>query len=88
MTPTIYITQQINQMVKKMNTENTTQIKLDALGQVDIVASYKGQNFHGIGLSTDIIESSALALVHVMNHIHLAKEVELQKKQRLQTDQV
>ena len=60
----------------------------DALGQVDIVASYKGQNFHGIGLSTDIIESSALALVHVMNHIHLAKEVEQQKKQRLQTAQV
>ena len=60
----------------------------DALGQVDIVASYRGQKFHGIGLSTDIIESSALALVHVMNHIHLAKEVEFQKKQRLQTDQV
>ena len=60
----------------------------DALGQVDIVASYKGQKFHGIGLSTDIIESSALALVHVMNHIHLAKEIEIQKKQRLQTEQV
>lgn len=60
----------------------------DALGQVDIVASYNGQKFHGIGLSTDIIESSALALVHVMNHINLAKEVEEQKKQRLQTEQV
>lgn len=60
----------------------------DALGQVDIVATYNDQKFHGIGLSTDIIESSAKAMVHVMNHIHLAKEVEIQKKQRLQTEQV
>jgi len=52
----------------------------DALGQVDIVAAYNGQKFHGIGLSTDIIESSAKALVHVMNHIHLAKAVEVKKK--------
>ncbi|HIP75713.1 MAG TPA: 2-isopropylmalate synthase, partial [Psychromonas hadalis] len=54
----------------------------DALGQVDIVASYKGQKFHGIGLSTDIIESSARAMVHVMNHIHRAKAVE-EEKQKL-----
>ncbi|MEL0628427.1 2-isopropylmalate synthase [Psychromonas aquatilis] len=52
----------------------------DALGQVDIVASYHGQKFHGIGLSTDIIQSSAKALVHVMNHIHLAKAVEVKKQ--------
>ena len=52
----------------------------DALGQVDIVASYNGQKFHGIGLSTDIIESSAKAMIHVMNHIHLAKAVEIQKQ--------
>lgn len=58
----------------------------DALGQVDIVATYKGQRFHGLGLSTDIIESSAKAMVHVMNHIHLAKAVE-DKKLRLQTEQ-
>ncbi|WP_028863197.1 2-isopropylmalate synthase [Psychromonas aquimarina] len=60
----------------------------DALGQVDIVATYKEQKFHGLGLSTDIIESSAKAMVHVMNHIHLAKAVEVQKKQRLHTEQV
>jgi 2-isopropylmalate synthase len=52
----------------------------DALGQVDIVATYKEQRFHGLGLSTDIIESSARAMVHVMNHIHLAKAVEVKKK--------
>jgi len=60
----------------------------DALGQVDIVATYKDQRFHGLGLSTDIIESSARAMVHVMNHIHLAKAVADQKKQRLHTEQV
>jgi 2-isopropylmalate synthase len=59
----------------------------DALGQVDIVATYKGQRFHGLGLSTDIIESSAKAMVHVMNHIHLAKAVADQKKQRFNNDQ-
>lgn len=60
----------------------------DALGQVDIVATYKEQKFHGLGLSTDIIESSAKAMVHVMNHIHLAKAVEQQKIERLHTEQV
>jgi 2-isopropylmalate synthase len=60
----------------------------DALGQVDIVATYKDQRFHGLGLSTDIIESSAKAMVHVMNHIHLAKAVADQKKQRFSSEQV
>ena len=54
----------------------------DALGQVDIVATYKGQKFHGLGLSTDIIESSARAMVHVMNHIHRAKAVEAKKNKK------
>ncbi|MFT6985193.1 MAG: 2-isopropylmalate synthase [Psychromonas sp.] len=60
----------------------------DALGQVDIVATYKGQKFHGLGLSTDIIASSAKAMIHVMNHIHLAQAIEVQKQERLRTDQV
>jgi len=60
----------------------------DALGQVDIVATYKGQRFHGLGLSTDIIESSTKAMVHVMNHIHLAKAVAVEKKQLIHTEQV
>ncbi|MFT7053194.1 MAG: 2-isopropylmalate synthase, partial [Psychromonas sp.] len=58
------------------------------LGQVDIVATYNGQKFHGLGLSTDIIESSTKAMVHVMNHIHLAKAVAVEKKQLIHTDQV
>ena len=57
----------------------------DALGQVDIVANYKEQRFHGLGLSTDIIESSARAMVHVMNHIHLAQAVASKKEQRKHT---
>ena len=39
----------------------------DALGQVDITAVYHEQNFHGVGLATDVVEASARALVHVMN---------------------
>ncbi|ABM02083.1 2-isopropylmalate synthase [Psychromonas ingrahamii 37] len=60
----------------------------DALGQVDIVATYNGQKFHGLGLSTDIIESSTKAMVHVMNHIHLAKAVAIEKEQLIHIDQV
>ena len=33
--------------------------------------------------STDIIESSARAMIHVMNHIHRAKAVEIQKSKKL-----
>jgi len=54
----------------------------DALGQVDIVANYNGRRFHGVGLTTDIVESSAKAMVHVLNNIWRANEVEkeLQRK--------
>ncbi len=41
----------------------------DALGQVDIVVDYNGRRFHGVGLATDIVESSAKAMVHVLNNI-------------------
>ncbi len=48
----------------------------DALGQVDIVVDYNGRRFHGVGLATDIVESSAKAMVHVLNNIWRAAEVE------------
>lgn len=48
----------------------------DALGQVDIVVDHKGRRFHGVGLATDIVESSAKALVHVLNNIWRAHQVE------------
>ncbi|MBK5143287.1 2-isopropylmalate synthase [Budviciaceae bacterium BWR-B9] len=57
----------------------------DALGQVDIVAEYEGRRFHGVGLATDIVESSAQALVHVLNHIWRAQQVEVQKQRLAQT---
>ena len=56
----------------------------DALGQVDIVVSFEGRRFHGVGLATDIVESSAKAMVHVLNCIWRSKQVE-KEKQRLQT---
>ena len=39
----------------------------NALGQVVITAKYREQNFHGVGLATDVVEASAKALIHVMN---------------------
>jgi 2-isopropylmalate synthase len=59
----------------------------DALGQVDIVVSYQGRRFHGVGLATDIVESSAKAMVHVLNSIWRSKQVE-KEKQRLHNDRV
>lgn len=56
----------------------------DALGQVDIVANYHGRRFHGVGLATDIVESSAQALVSVLNHIWRATEVEKELQRKCQ----
>ncbi|QCI17423.1 2-isopropylmalate synthase (plasmid) [Buchnera aphidicola (Aphis helianthi)] len=41
----------------------------DALGQVNILVEYKKRKFHGVGLATDIIESSAQAMINVLNTI-------------------
>lgn len=51
----------------------------DALGQVDIVANHNGRRFHGVGITTDIVESSAQALLHVLNNIWRAQQVEKEK---------
>lgn len=58
----------------------------NALGQVDIVVSYNGRKFHGIGLATDIVESSAKAMVNALNNIWRARQVE-QELQRKFKDQ-
>lgn len=55
----------------------------DALGQVDIVAAYQGRRFYGVDLATDIVESSAKAMVNVLNNIKRAQLLE-QEIQRLQ----
>ncbi|WP_303245630.1 alpha-isopropylmalate synthase regulatory domain-containing protein, partial [Salmonella enterica] len=56
----------------------------DALGQVDIVVNYHGRRFHGVGLATDIVESSAKAMVHVLNNIWRAAEVEKELQRKAQ----
>jgi|SRR5574344_5928 2-isopropylmalate synthase len=52
----------------------------DALGQVDIIVNYKGKLFHGMGLATDIIQSSALAMVHACNSIYRSNLIEIEKQ--------
>lgn len=52
----------------------------DALGQVDIIVECFGRRFHGMGLETDIIESSAKAMIHVLNNIWQAEQVEKEKQ--------
>lgn len=47
----------------------------EALGQVDIVVEYEGRKFHGVGLATDIVESSARALIHAINAIYRSQKV-------------
>ncbi|WP_425619843.1 2-isopropylmalate synthase [Buchnera aphidicola] len=47
----------------------------DALGQVNILVKYKQRKFHGVGLATDIIQSSAQAMINVLNNIWKAKQV-------------
>ncbi|MDI6936588.1 alpha-isopropylmalate synthase regulatory domain-containing protein, partial [Serratia sp. Se-PFBMAAmG] len=62
----------------------------NALGQVDIVVNYNGRKFHGVGLATDIVESSAKAMVNALNNIWRAKQVEkeLQRKFKDQKETV
>ncbi len=59
----------------------------DALGQVDIVANYNGRRFHGVGLATDIVESSAKALVLVLNNMWRAAEVEKEMQGKAQNNE-
>lgn len=54
----------------------------DALGQVDIIVNYNNKQFHGMGLATDIIQSSALAMIHACNSIYRAELVEIEKNKQ------
>lgn len=56
----------------------------DAFGQVNISVESQGNHFHGVGLATDIVASSAHALIHALNNIWRAQQVEKKKKQYLQ----
>ncbi|MNO04259.1 2-isopropylmalate synthase [compost metagenome] len=51
------------------------------------MANYNGRRFHGVGLATDIVESSAKAMVHVLNNIWRANEVEKELQRKAQNNQ-
>jgi 2-isopropylmalate synthase len=55
----------------------------DGLGQADIIANYKGRKYHGTGISTDIVEASGQALLHVINSIHRADQIEVIKQKKI-----
>ncbi|EPT8452613.1 2-isopropylmalate synthase [Vibrio fluvialis] len=56
----------------------------DGLGQADIIANYKGRKYHGTGVSTDIVEASGQALLHVINSIHRADQIaEIKQKKKV-----
>lgn len=57
----------------------------DGLGQADIIANYKGRKYHGTGISTDIVEASGEALLHVINSIHRADQIEAIKQHKIRT---
>ena len=48
---------------------------MDALGQVDVNVRHEGRIFHGIGMSVDILEAAALALIHASNNIDRANRI-------------
>ena len=54
----------------------------EALGQVDIVVEHEGRKFHGVGLATDIVESSARALIYAIKAIYRAHKVAHLKAKR------
>ncbi|MEI9749201.1 2-isopropylmalate synthase [Moellerella wisconsensis] len=59
----------------------------NALGQVDIVVEYNNRRFHGMGLATDIVGSSANAMIHVLNCIWRSEQVEKEKNKIHQNSQ-
>jgi len=58
----------------------------DAQGEVIITVSYNGKNYRGHGVSTDIVESSALAYIDVINMLSYkpdSKNISLEISQNL-----
>ncbi len=54
---------------------------------MDIVVECHNRKFHGMGLATDIVESSAKAMVHVLNSIWRSEQVEIEKQKINQESQ-
>lgn len=55
---------------------------MNAQGQVDVDVLYEKRHYHGMGLSTDVIEASALALISACNSIHRAQIIEEEKEEQ------
>ncbi len=53
---------------------------MNAQGQVDVDVEYNGRIYHGKGLSTDVIESSAMSYIDALNSIYRAQLIEEEKK--------
>ncbi len=51
----------------------------DALGEVSLEIEWGGQLFHGVGVSTDTVEATILAMLNVVNLIALQKQMPDQK---------
>ncbi|MDO5532222.1 2-isopropylmalate synthase [Sutterella sp.] len=61
---------------------------MDALGQVDVTVEHEGRIFHGMGLSTDVIEASGLALLRAINNIERAKRIHAKKRTKRTTKEL
>ncbi|MCR5536986.1 MAG: 2-isopropylmalate synthase, partial [Succinivibrio sp.] len=53
---------------------------MNAQGQVDVDLIYHNRHYHGKGISTDVIEASALSLISACNSIYRAKIIEDEKE--------
>lgn len=60
---------------------------MNAQGQVDVEVKYQGRTYYGKGLSTDVVESSALALIQAMNSIFRAELIAKEKASEARTDE-
>jgi 2-isopropylmalate synthase len=54
---------------------------MDAMGQVSVIIESEGRIFHGMGLATDIILSSARAIAHAANEVRRSEQVQQHKLQ-------
>jgi 2-isopropylmalate synthase len=54
----------------------------EAVGCVNIIAQYGDYRLHGVGLSTDIVEASALAYLNVVNKVVRLCEVRKARKKK------
>ena len=56
----------------------------DALGEVQVTIAYKGRQYNGRGVSTDVISSSVLAYINAVNYVYLAEEIEQETAQEIE----